>query len=110
MFGSVKRSIKSGARKAALSTVASLLLCVGLAFLTAAAWFALATVLETMMVAATLGGAYLGIGLIVLAVALRSSDNHHDSEGHAPGPQQTEAIIQSFLTGMATGQGVAARR
>lgn len=117
MLRPIKNAIRRGARTVALSSAASLLIGVGLAFLTVSAWMALAAVLEPVHVAAILGGAYMGVGLIVLAVALRSPDASHASdrhgavgEGHAGPPLQTEALVQSFLTGMATGQTAAARQ
>jgi len=111
MFHAIKSAIQRGARTVALSSAASLLIAVGLAFLTVSAWMALAAVLEPVAVAAILGGAYTGAGLIVLALASRPDPHRRaQAESGPAAPVPADAIVQSFLTGMATGQSAGARR
>lgn len=99
------------ARKAALGLGAMLCLTVGIAFLTVAAWLFIISVTTALNAALIIGGAYSGVGLILIGVM---------SAKGAPGPQgrsngsnasQTPAnddigpkIVEAFMTGLRAGQ------
>ena len=69
MFERLSRRVDIAIRSAAFSGVGALFLIVGLGFLTVAAWFALATALPPAEVALIIGAGYVGLGLILFAVA-----------------------------------------
>lgn len=66
-----QRAIADAGRRAVLGLGAMLLLTVGLAFLTVAAFIALAALRDPLFAALVIGLAYLGLGLILMALAGR---------------------------------------
>lgn len=65
-----RRAASRVARKAAFGSAAGLCLLVGLGFLLAAAWTAIAAAKGAVFASLVLGLAFLGLGLVFLAVAM----------------------------------------
>jgi hypothetical protein len=66
-----RQALADAGRRAALGFGAAVLLLIGLAFLTVAAWLALAALRDPLFAALVIGLVYLGLGLILLAMAGR---------------------------------------
>lgn len=73
MIKPFQRQLAQGARRAAWATAGTLLLTVGLAFLTAAAWMVLSTVKDAQFAALVIGCVYIGFGGIAVAIGVRSN-------------------------------------
>lgn len=69
MFANLFLSMRLAVQRAAFSAVAGILMLVGLAFLTVAAWIGLAAAYSTLVAAVVIGCAYMGLGFIILAIA-----------------------------------------
>ena len=67
MFASLKYSL----RRAGFGLGGALFMLVGLAFLTVAAWIALAQAQGAMMAALIIGCAYVGVGAVIIALGTR---------------------------------------
>ncbi|MEY8882156.1 phage holin family protein [Donghicola sp. XS_ASV15] len=106
MLHSLQHSVRRAAGRAALSTLAGLMVVVGLGFLTTALWIWIATTHGSLFAAAIIGALYFGLGLILLAVGMPSKRRHY----RAPPPpiDPTAAVIaqvtEGFLTGMRAGR------
>lgn len=107
MFDPIKSEMAQAARKGALGLAASVLLAVGIGFLTVAAWLYLSAIGEPLYAATIIGSAYVGIGLVLFAVV--SSDTRPK---HAPDqttrPQTgkvatADTLVEAFLEGMSAG-------
>ncbi|WP_102110214.1 phage holin family protein [Oceaniglobus roseus] len=98
----VQHALRRAARRAVFGTVAGLLMLVGAAFLTLAAWIYLASVLGIFYAALVLGLVFVGIGLIVLAIGLRPPRYRHPP----PPVAQPTTLVSAFLSGIAAGQGL----
>lgn len=66
----VEARARSGARRAGLLIVASLLLAVAAGFLSVAIWIVTATAWSPLVAALVLGGIYLGGGLLALVLSM----------------------------------------
>ena len=101
----LREKVADTAKRAGFLTGGLLLCVVGTAFLTVAAWLALTPIVGVQMTATIVAATYLGIGLILIAVGVRSSSvkNHY----HPP-PQETASpksppIVQAFMYGLQAG-------
>ncbi|APE41985.1 hypothetical protein BOO69_00080 [Sulfitobacter alexandrii] len=100
------------AQTAALGLGASLLLAVGLGFLTAALWIYLVTVSGALMAALVIGAIYVGAGFVVLAVlsAKRRSAKRelekieYEKQKGADIQSTLQQLILAFVTGMQAGR------
>jgi len=101
------------AQTAVLGLGASLLLVVGLGFLTAAFWIYLATVSTALTAATVIGGIYFGAGLIMIAMisarnrsARRELERLELARQHKSGDLQGTLyqIILAFMSGIQAGQ------
>ncbi len=96
-----------------LLTAGALLVMVGVAFLTAALWVALALQIGGPFASLIVGSAYLGLGLIVIGVAVSKPSQEtaapSEPEQEEPplelddAPPLLQALLQAFLYGMQTG-------
>ncbi|WP_375691462.1 hypothetical protein [Pseudooceanicola sp. LIPI14-2-Ac024] len=113
MFGNVIYSAKVTAQKAAISMGGVILLLIGLAFLTSAAWIALSEARSTLFAATVIGCAYFGLGLILLAVAsMRRPVPPPAPAAVAADPASQVTLTLGTLTGafvQGLGAGIAAR-
>lgn len=65
------RSLKLSLRRAGFGLCGAVFMLIGLAFLTVAAWIALAEVRDTQFAALIIGAGYFGLGLVVAALGTR---------------------------------------
>ena len=65
MINALQEKAAQGAKRAAWATAGTVLLCVGVAFLTAAAWMVLSTLQDALFAALVIGFIYTGLGGIV---------------------------------------------
>ena len=84
------------ALRSALGLFGVLCLVIGLAFLTAAAWIALRIAADAQTAALVIGGAYAGLGLIVLAVARVARPGPPP-----PVPRAARTVHEAPITGVA---------
>lgn len=105
MIARLRHTIRDTAQRFALGSVGALMGLAGLGFLSASALMLLLTVTDPITACAIMGGAFLGVGLLMM-VAARSSGTHHRRETHASGNQQAAdmpPIAAAFMQGMAQG-------
>ncbi|KPQ16273.1 MAG: Protein of unknown function (DUF1469) [Rhodobacteraceae bacterium HLUCCO18] len=119
MFERLSRRVDIAIRSAAFSGVGALFLIVGLGFLTVAAWFALATALPPAEVALIIGAGYVGLGLILFAVAAfirapvrRARRSVAETPAVVPSASAMAGagMAQAFLMGLDAGRAAADRR
>ncbi|MDF0600841.1 hypothetical protein P1J78_08870 [Psychromarinibacter sp. C21-152] len=106
---------RRAALRSSLGLVGALCLCVGLGFLTVAAWIALTVAADALTAALVIGGAYAGLGLIVLVISrlARPRPPAPAAPAAAPAAQPALApalvgVAAAFLQGV--GAGLASRR
>ncbi len=105
MFG-IEKKVTRTAKRAGLYTGGLLLCSVGVAFMTAAAWIALATALDAQIAAIVIGCAYLGVGLVIFGVAASSPSQEQPKAPHAEqpkAPSDAPPIVQAFMYGLQAG-------
>jgi len=106
MFGTIALSARLAARRAAFGLVSTLLLLVGFAFFTAAAFMAMQAARGAIFAALVVGAAYTGLALILLAIGMRRP---------LPPPVAAPPVAAVSLAGIAgafvqgIGAGIAAR-
>lgn len=100
----IKLRVKDTVRRTALGGVGALFALVGIGFLTAAGYIALARALGTLDALLIVGGVFVGLGLVVIAIAGRRPRHRVP-----PTPQPTE-LASAFIQGMSQGARVARRR
>ena len=98
------------ARKTAIGLGAVICIGVGAGFLTVAAWLFITSVTTALNAALIIGGAYSGVGLILIGVLSSNSQpktetrqTHQASSSQSPddiGPK----IVEAFMTGLKAGQ------
>jgi hypothetical protein len=97
---------RRGARHAALLTISAILLATGVAFLTAALWIVAAAAWSAGAAALLLAMIYLGLGGIVLALALSRRRRVPPSVAATPPPQPAAnpyaPMIEAFIFGLDT--------
>ena len=111
MFDAVKQSAARAARKTALSVGALIALCVGIGFLTAAGWIHLSLAHGPLTAALVIGLIYVGIGLVLIAVAGSSapetvdspSAGAHAAEPDPETPNSLPPLAQAFVYGLNAG-------
>lgn len=100
------------AQNAAIGFGAGLAIAVGLGFLTVASWLLLVSITTTVIAAVILGGAYMGLGLILLATISIRSRNHRKRKMRAERARVTEhppadplaQVILAFVSGLKAGR------
>ncbi|MBU2935883.1 MULTISPECIES: phage holin family protein [Pacificibacter] len=103
MINTLQEKAAQGAKRAAWATMGTVLLCVGIAFLTTAAWMVLSTLQDTLFAALVIGFVYTGLGGI--AVALGASSNRPPKKSATPlapparKDDTFERMAAAFLTG-----------
>ncbi|WP_226782984.1 phage holin family protein [Oceaniglobus trochenteri] len=111
LLAPVRAAAARAARKAAFGAVGVIFLLAGLAFLTAAAWIALAIAYGALIAALVIGLAFTGCGLIFLAVATSSSKSgkshppqHLHQEKRPPAAVSQAQLIDAFIGGLNAGK------
>ncbi|RPE67138.1 PUCC protein [Pacificibacter maritimus] len=109
-MSTLKEKTVQGAKRAAWISLGTAMLCVGVAFLTAAAWMVLSAVKDAQFAALIIGLSYAGIGCI--AVVIGTSSSHHSGRHvgpehhpepltpHARSDDTFERMAAAFMTGM----------
>lgn len=77
------------------------MILVGIAFLTVSAWFGLTLVTTKAIAALIIGGAYFGVGLIILAIA--SARPRYVPP--PPPPITSTTLVAAFFEGLQAGKG-----
>lgn len=95
--------LNAATRRAGFTLVGVICLLMGLGFLTAAGWFVLSELRDSIFAALVIGGAYTGIALVCFALASR--------RGHATHPQAAGSLqamlpllVEAFAAGAAAGR------
>lgn len=105
MLQSLQYTVQSAAKRAALSTLAGLMIVVGLGFLTTALFILIASTHSALFATSVIGGIYFGVGLILLAVSMPSRRRRIP---HTPAIDPTAAVIaqvtEGFITGLHAGR------
>ncbi len=105
MFG-IERKVAHTAKRAGLITAGLILAVIGVAFLTAGAWFALVPSLGPSVTAFCIAVAYLLAGLICISLAQGGSEPASRSQptpDPAPTPADSPPIVQAFMYGLQAG-------
>lgn len=111
MFSKIQNKAARAAKRAGLLTGGLLMCAVGTGFLTVSAWFALVPMVGLTMTALIIGGAYLGVGCIMIGVT-SGEPAEHDTPAEQRQTAMNEdapALMQAFMYGMQAG-GQAGRR
>lgn len=101
--------MRLAARRTAFGLGAALLLAIGFGFLTVAAWLALEATRGALFAATVIGAAYVGLGLVVLALGTLRRPLPPPNPVGAPPPAAAslQGLAGAFLQGI--GAGMAAR-
>lgn len=100
MFARIEARISTALRRTAFGAAGVVLALVGLAFLTMAAWIGLAAALGAASAALVIGGAYLGLGCIFMAVAALSGAR---PERHVQPSDPMPDLVNAFVAGLGHG-------
>ncbi len=111
MFG-LKEMAARTARQAGLASGGALMICVGVGFLTLAAWIYLEISFGAQISALIIAGFYLGVGFILLGLAGSGSSQPvpESEEKQAPESAEGPPIMQAFLYGLQAGMAADRRR
>ncbi|MCV3269941.1 hypothetical protein [Roseobacter sinensis] len=112
MIARIRKTLRHTAQRFALGSFGALMGLAGLGFLSAAALMLLLTMTDPITACAIMGGSFLGIGLLMMAIA--GTSNREESSQSRP---QTDAQTQdmpplaaAFLQGVAQGMAQQQRR
>ena len=96
-----RKSATDVVRKSALMLVGSVLLGVGIAFLTVAAWIAIASMSSSLTAALIIAFVYVGAGLILFAVSLNSQSRAAEraAEARSEAAARRDAMSQPLTGG-----------
>ncbi|MDP0927846.1 phage holin family protein [Paracoccus onubensis] len=87
---------------AMLGMIGGISLIIGLAFLTAAAWIALADRYDTLVAALVLGCVYVALSAVLLAILAMRGSRRPASRPPAPPPRPASdplALVEAFFSG-----------
>ena len=104
MFERVTHAAQDAARRTALGLGAAICLAVGMGFLSAAAFIAMAAAADPVTAALVLGAAYAGLGLILMAFAVQRHRAPPPPVRPPAGPVLLVAAVEAFTAGMAAGK------
>ncbi|MGZ2259778.1 phage holin family protein [Roseobacter sp. A03A-229] len=112
MFARLRRSVRQAAQRFALGSIGALMGLAGLGFLSAAALMLLLTLTDPIMACAIMGGAFLGVGLLMMAVAGASGreDKHLRHQPPQTQAEEMPPLAAAFMQGMAQGMAQQQRR
>lgn len=106
MFG-IKRKVTQAAKRLGFLTAGLICCVVGAGFLTAALWIILAAAEGVLIATAVVGSAYLGLGLILVAVGSRGQPEQPVHHNVADQPKadlpDSPPIVQAFMYGLQAG-------
>lgn len=113
MLATVTYAARDAAKRTAFGFVSMLFLVVGLGFFSVAGWIAIVAAADVMTAALVLGGGYVGLGLILAALAARRTrvpvHAAHPAAAAPPGHPAGNAalflgIAEALAAGIAAGQ------
>lgn len=112
MFGSLRYSISRMIRRAGYSLGAVILMSIGAAFLTVAAWIYLAQTHDALFAALVIGLVYFGFGLIFLALGARTRPvpMAHSASAPPPAAASMTGLIAALMQGVGAGVAAGAAR
>ncbi|MBB5723980.1 hypothetical protein FHS72_003628 [Loktanella ponticola] len=105
MFG-IKDKVARTAKRAGLISAGTVCCTVGVGFLTASGWLALAPTVGPATAAFIIAGVYIGVGLILIALGANDPATQHRPPAAAEQPKtatQAPPLMQAFMFGMETG-------
>ncbi len=108
MIGAFKSAAEDTARRVALGFLSILALCVGVLFLTLAAWIVISQMADPTTAALVIGITYVGVGLILgaFAAARRSGSSRRREDFMAPpAPIRREKVYTSMAAAFFEGLG-----
>ena len=109
MISALIQRAKSAARRTAFGAAGVACLVVGVGFLSAALWLAIALTFGGVVASLVLGLLYAGFGLVLLALASRKPVAHTPAVKAAqPAPGQSD-LIAAFLGGVDAGKRIGHR-
>ncbi len=110
MLSQIKTSATKSLRRAGFISAGAILVSVGAAFLTVAAWLTLSSTFDALMAATVIGSVYFGAGLLVIGLNLRADDEPVElhKPDHVP-VEKTPPMLQAFLYGLQAGSGAGHR-
>lgn len=85
--------------KTAIGLIAGLCVAVGIAFLTVAAWIALADRYDCVAAAMILGCVYIAVSAVLLAVISRKRKPHRPEKSQPPPQNDLLALVEAFFSG-----------
>ncbi|WP_299672643.1 phage holin family protein [uncultured Roseobacter sp.] len=105
MFARLRRSIRHAAQRFALGSVGALMGLVGLGFLSASGLMLLLTLTDPITACAIMGGAYLGVGLLMMVAARGSGSDDPPAvpQNARQEAQELPPLAAAFMQGMAQG-------
>ncbi len=104
MRSGVQAHLARGARRAAWATAGALLLGVGLAFLTGAAWLVLEALRGPAFAALVIGLVYAGAGLLALGLGARRARCDLPPQAEGQGARVFEQMAVAFGEGFLAGK------
>ncbi|WP_224825073.1 hypothetical protein [Cognatishimia sp. MH4019] len=107
MLSAIENAFARAGRRAALGICASILIAVGIGFLTTAGWIVLEVAFGALQAALIIAAIYSGVGLVIIGVLMSSGDSEQ-----TPKPETTETaakavtappLVEAFLYGLQAG-------
>ncbi|WP_425657706.1 phage holin family protein [Roseobacter sp. EG26] len=111
MINHLKKKLRRSAQRLALGTLGGIMLLAGLGFFSASALMLLLTMTDPITACAILGGAFAGIGLLMIAVTQSSDNDGHHATADTSSAQKDDMppLAAAFMQGMAQGMAVRQR-
>lgn len=99
MLNDLQHKAAQSARRAALGGIGLVMICLGVGFLTAAAWLVLSEVRDSQFAALIIGMTYLGLGVIALALSKKSGPPARASD--VPPPHAVNSDPEALVASLA---------
>lgn len=100
MAGFLERQVKKIVGTAMLGLIGGIFLTIGLAFVTVAAWIALADRYDTLVAALVLGCVYIALSAVMMAI-LATRGSRPDPRPAPPPPPASDplSLVEAFFSG-----------
>ena len=100
----LERKLAQAGRKAASITASAVLILIGAAFLTVAAWIFLSVAQSALFAATVIGTFYVGLGLVILGLGVSRPPRRLQEEKPLGGLSPLQLVTISFLQGLDQGR------